>query len=188
MLRLAALGLAAALVLSIGPTEDRRSEKERYVAGVAAALDEQRVVRLLDEVLNFARVGCRLPHLFCDQDTNTRVGGDWIRSEHRLQVEMRVVLRRLAQVKPPSEIATEHRVFVLALSRCLEDIPGLESQLPPPDNLAAVYAFEEAVGDRVDCFPRLFEIAGKFEDKGYPFLPGPLGGVVEAYGYYGFGG
>jgi hypothetical protein len=189
MVRALGAALAAALVLSVGPTEGEAFTKDRYSRVLAATVEEQQLARLFDEVTDFERVPCHIPHLFCAEDSRTFTGQRWLESKRDLRAKLNQVVGRVEELSAPGDIAAAQAAFAVLLRDCADGVERLPSKPVTVDNLIAIRVFDREVARTVaPCFPPLFDIGSAFDERGYRYLPGPFGALVEEHGYSGFMG
>jgi hypothetical protein len=170
MLRLFGLGLAAALTLCVGPAEAQPS-KQQYISAVRSL----ELGHVFDEVVNYDRVPCPVPHFGCRPDTSTAVGDDWLRWEGRLRTR----IHAFASVQPPRGIAELHYAWLRSLRDCGARMQRLEPTVPQVDNLDVIDEFEKDVGEQAWLCVRGFgELVPKLKAKGYEFNFGNLSTVV----------
>jgi hypothetical protein len=186
MVRALGAALAAALVLSVGPTEGEAFTKDRYSRVLAATVEEQKLARLFDEVVDFERVPCHIPHLFCAEDSRTFTGQRWLESKRGLRAKLDHVVGQVEELPAPRDIAAAQAAFAVVLRDCGDLVERLPSEPVTVDNLIAIRVFDREVARTVaPCFPALFEIGSTFDERGYGYLPGPFGGLVDEHGYSG---
>lgn len=189
MLRALAVALAAALVLGVGPTEGEALTKERYSRVLTATVEEQKLARLFDEVVDFERVGCNIPHDFCAEDSKTFTGPRWLDSKRALRAKLDHVAGQVEELPAPREIAAAQAALAVLIRDCANRVERLPSEPVAVDNLVAIRVFDREVARTIaPCFPPLYEIGSTFDEGGYSYLPGAFGALVVEHGYSGLQG
>lgn len=170
MLRVLGLGLAVAAVLvSVGPIEQGRLTEARWDAALDGSIDDQEVVRRLDDVLDISWGPCEVLRPDCPDDLHTATGTEWIHGERRLRAEVDGIANSVDSLKAPLDKAREQADLVRALRRCSKRLRRLEADVPVVYNLDVIGVFEKyAYGALSRCFfYDLSQIAPQFSPRNY---------------------
>jgi hypothetical protein len=149
MLRLIVLALAAATLLSAGPTQAKQLTKREYIAAANRATGAPVLDRLSARALDFELPG--------QSPTRTH----WLQAERRLRTELDHVADRLEVLDPPAEVASIHAAWVSSLRSCAQRLQQLETT-SPLDPLIAERQMEP-------CFAAHSRVCDRFYARGYSF-------------------